>query len=201
MDLKLIPTLKEKLAKASDISSAYEYFLDHFGEDPEFLKIGKRTQSPELEAFALAIGQQLYGKQCVVRNMLIERIPNTPLIHGVCRIHNHNANLLYFDDVKVGVIGIMPARMGDKTQFCRFSGQAIPPEGAPFGKLEMAGDCISAHQKKQQGIKAIPAMRAQGSGSFGVRSLHVTIFSCCHRCRTFRVVEGEIVSRRLRWPV
>src|SRR5262249_52225983 len=49
MDLSLLETLKDKLLHAKQFSKVWEYFLDHFGENPDFVALGERTQDAFLK--------------------------------------------------------------------------------------------------------------------------------------------------------
>jgi hypothetical protein len=128
MDLSRLENLKEKLATAKDLSEVGNYFFDHFGENSEFLDLGKPGRNEMLESFIAALGRQLCGGKCVITNMLLVQVPNTHFIHGGCFLNGRLANVIYFDDIEVGLLCLVPAQPGGKTMFSRFSGQALPPE-------------------------------------------------------------------------
>src|SRR6185437_6351432 len=101
---------------------------DHFGEDSDFLALGKPGRNEVLEAFIDALGRQLCGGKCVITNLLLVKVPTTHFIHGGCFINGRLANVIYFEDIEVGLLCLVPAKPGGQTMFSRFSAQALPPE-------------------------------------------------------------------------
>jgi hypothetical protein len=128
MDLSRLEVLKEKLVNSKDLSVVGNYFFDHFGENPEFLDLGKPGRNAVLEAFITALGQKLCGGKCKISNLLLVHVPNTRFIHGGCFINGRMANVIYFEDIEVGLLCLVPAKPDGQTMFSRFSGQALPPE-------------------------------------------------------------------------
>ena len=59
MDLSKLADLKEKLVTTTKFISVWEHFLDHFGENPAFIKLGERVRHPFLEAvFTRIVGDR-----------------------------------------------------------------------------------------------------------------------------------------------
>ena len=44
VDLKLLDNLKDQLVNSKELSKVYCYFLDHFGENAEFMELGGRVR-------------------------------------------------------------------------------------------------------------------------------------------------------------
>lgn len=131
MDLSRLEDLKEKLVNSKDLSVVGNYFFDHFGEDSDFLDLGKPERHEVLEEFIAALGHKLCGGKCVVTNLLLIHVPDTQFIHGGCFINGRLANVIYFDDIEVGLLCLVPAKPDGQTMFSRFSVQALPPEAVP----------------------------------------------------------------------
>jgi hypothetical protein len=129
VNLSLLRTLKQKLTTAKEFSAVFTYFLDHFGEDPEFIAQGERTDSPFLEAVLAEVGKELFGKAVRVADVLLTRLPEHGFIHGACTLDGRLANVLYFEDVCTGLLAIIASFTANDTKLVRFSGR--PLQGAP----------------------------------------------------------------------
>jgi len=131
MDLKLLDELKEKLGGASNFFPVYEYFLDHFGENPEFISLGDRTDSPFLEAVLAQVGGQLFQKEVEPHGLMLTRLPDQQFIHGACMLRGRLACVIYFEDIQMGLLAVDTAQDGGKLTVARFTGQRVPRGGAP----------------------------------------------------------------------
>ncbi|HZL36059.1 MAG TPA: hypothetical protein VFC78_12155 [Tepidisphaeraceae bacterium] len=121
MNLSNLKELKQRVASAKDLAAPFRYFLDHFGEDPAFLDMGRRVQNPVLEALLSAVAGQMAPGANAVRDLLLIELADHGFIHGNCRFHGRNANLLFFTDIAVGIVAVSPPRPGDATNYCRFT--------------------------------------------------------------------------------
>jgi hypothetical protein len=127
MDLNRLEELKRVMTSAKDLSKIFYYFLDHFGEDEAFLELGKPGPHKELESLmSVTAGQMLKTTVIVMENLLIA-VPGTQFIHGACRINGRPANVLYFEDIQVGLLVMLPVGKGPMLQ-SRFSARVLPPE-------------------------------------------------------------------------
>jgi hypothetical protein len=129
MDLGKLQTLKRMLTTAREFSSVFAYFLDHFGESPEFIALGERTDSPFLETVLAEIGKELFGKEVQVQDVLLTRLAEQGFIHGACSLGGTLANVLYFEDVRMGLLVVVLSFDTNETRLVRFSGR--PLTGAP----------------------------------------------------------------------
>jgi hypothetical protein len=131
MDLSLLATLKDKLATASDFSEVQRYFLDHFGEDPEFMKLGEKARHPFLEAVFAQIGQQLFRSPAALMELLLIRLPEHHFIHGSCVLNGRLSQVIYFEDVQLGLLTVLASLTPPETKYARFSGRAMPRGWSP----------------------------------------------------------------------
>jgi hypothetical protein len=133
MDLSLILVLKQKMKTATQLSEVWNYFLDHFGLNPDFVKLGRQTPGdPFLTAVLDAVGQQLYRKESVsITNMLWKELPDFQFLHGVCEMERKMANVLYFEDLKMGVVAIPWSLSPPETKLVRFRGALLGPPSRP----------------------------------------------------------------------
>lgn len=125
MNWKELDQLKEKLQMAGDFSEVWEFFLDHFGENEEFLRLGMPTTNDVLAKFieeALkTCGQKHLGKASVrISRMVLIDLPDQGFLHGPAMVDDFMAGLFYFTDVRVGLISL--SRLGSRwSHFSRFS--------------------------------------------------------------------------------
>ena len=131
MDLSLLKTLKDMMATAKEFQPVIEYFFDHFGEDPEFIKQGERVDSAFLEAVLARVGKELFGSKCAVGNVLLTRLPEQGFIHGACTLSGHLANLFYFEEIHTGLMAVLTSPTGDDTKFVRFAGRPLHGNPVP----------------------------------------------------------------------
>lgn len=129
MDMSKLETLKEMLLHGKDFARTWEFFLDHFGENAEFMDGGERTESPLLEAVISQVGQQLSGSPVPLKNLLLVRIPGQDFIHGGCVLGTRIANVIFFEDAQAGLIAIPWSPSTGETKYARFSTQLMPRPG------------------------------------------------------------------------
>jgi hypothetical protein len=133
MDLSLLETLKQKLTTAKEFTPVFTYFLDHFRKNPDFIALGERTDSPFLETVLAQIGKELFGKEVRVEDVLLTRLDAQQFIHGACSLGGRLANVLYFEDVRMGLLVVIMSFDSNDTKLVRFSGR--PTQAAPAPSL------------------------------------------------------------------
>jgi hypothetical protein len=132
MDLSLLAILKEKLATATEFQDVLDYFLTNFGEKQEFIALGKQTHHEFLETVIAQIGAQLFKTQAIViSDILLTQIDEAQFIHGACKINGNLANVIYFDDVQLGLVCIYASLPAPMTHLMRFSTRHLPRPGKP----------------------------------------------------------------------
>jgi hypothetical protein len=132
MDLALLATLKEKIVHAKNFTEIWEYFMDHFGEDPEFIEQGERVQHPFLEAVLAQVGAQLFGKQVSVTDFILTRLAEHQFLHGGGILGGRLTNVMYFEDIHVGLLAVvMSMSPKSETKMIRFSGRPMPANWSP----------------------------------------------------------------------
>jgi hypothetical protein len=128
MDLSRLATLKEKLLKAKRFEEVTTYFFDHFGDDPAFMGLGEATSDGFLEAVLEQVAAQLFGRRVPVGGLRLLRLPEHGFIHGGFHVEGKLGNLIYFEDVRRGLIAIPWSLSPPETKYARFSGQPLPSD-------------------------------------------------------------------------
>jgi hypothetical protein len=131
MDLTQLTTLKEKLIHARNFTRVWEYFMDQFGQDPEFIALGDTTEDPFLEAILLHVGKGLFGRAVTSADFLLTRLPEHQFLHGGGTIDGRLANVLYFEDIRIGLLAVVVSINPSETKMVRFSGRPMPADWSP----------------------------------------------------------------------
>lgn len=131
LDLRKLNMLKMKLMQEKALHVVMTYFFDHFGENEEFLEISQPARHELLESIiAQSVGSLLCSKtQAVLLNFLLLHVPKHQFYHGAFVINGKMANVIYYDDIKMGCIAVITSE-GGMTNFIRFSAQNMPHKPA-----------------------------------------------------------------------
>jgi hypothetical protein len=131
LDLRKLNMLKMKLMQEKELHVVMTYFFDHFGENPDFLDVSKPARHELLEAvIAQTVGPLTGSKsKAVLLNFLLLHVDKHQFYHGAFFINGKMANVIYFDDVKMGCIAVLMSGKGE-TNFVRFSAQDMPHKPA-----------------------------------------------------------------------
>jgi hypothetical protein len=113
------------LHQAQRFSDVWDFFLTHFGEKEEFIALGQRASDPFLEAVLSQVGQQLFGREIHVGNMLLTRIPEYGFIHGTVTIEGRLTSAIYFEEIHKGLLAVIWSILPPETKFVRFTGRAL----------------------------------------------------------------------------
>ena len=132
MELSLLGTLKEKLINNKVLADVQTYFLDHFGENQQFMDLGEEYSDPFLEGILRQVARQLQGRAVTVDNVLLLRLPEEGFIHGHCAIDGRMGALLYFEDIRQGLLSVIWSLSPPETKFVRFSARPLPQVGPPL---------------------------------------------------------------------
>jgi hypothetical protein len=131
MDLTLLNNLKDQILNAKQYAKVWEFFLDHFGEDPDFIALGQRVRHPFLEAVFAQIAQQLFKCEVNWNQVFFTSLPEHHFIHGGGLVNGGLLNVLYFDDLHTGLMcGVSPIKSAE-TKFVRFSGHKLKGDVKP----------------------------------------------------------------------
>jgi hypothetical protein len=101
-----VDELRRKLISNTDFADIWDYFLTHFGEQPEFIRRGKRGTTEEL-ARCIA---ECYGrakpelKAVAVRDFRPKEVDEFKMVHGVCVVDGHWCGFVYFMDLDMGLV-------------------------------------------------------------------------------------------------
>ena len=106
MKMNRLYELKQKLTNESDLSKIWLFYMDHFAENLEFMELGNRAESEFLNAVLHKTCQQMFGGATKLTEFLLVYIPKYQLFHGVFQVKKRNGYIIYFDDLKVGLLAV-----------------------------------------------------------------------------------------------
>jgi hypothetical protein len=127
MNLERMAELKDKLIHGAKFADVMSFFLAHFGNDPAFIRLGALTRHAFLEGVLGEIGRQMFGRPTPPSDLLLTRLPEWHFIHGGCFFNGRVANVLYFEDVAVGLLAVAPFSPAEETRLARFTGKPLAP--------------------------------------------------------------------------
>ena len=129
MDLSRLDTLKQKLLETRNFMEVWDYFMTHFGEVDDFMALGETYVSRPLEGVLAQLAQQVVGPSTPVSRMLLIRLPEQQFVHGTAMLGGRLANLIYFEDVGVGLVGIVMSPATGENRVIRFTTGTKPGGG------------------------------------------------------------------------
>ena len=131
MDLTRLQELKRKLLNEAQFAPVWAFFLDHFGENLEFMRLGGRAHHPLVEAVVAEVGQQLFAGEGAVTELLLTSLPEEQFIHGGFMMGRRVGGVFYFEDVHVGLAVVTDLPPSVETKYARFSGRPLRKPGEP----------------------------------------------------------------------
>jgi hypothetical protein len=131
MDLAFLQELKGRLINEGDFKKVWEAFFDWMDANLEFMDLGSPFSDRQIEsAIAHVVAQTLPGERSAVMLRLI-RLADQKFIHGAVNVGRRAGGLIYFEDVKVGLLAVCDHFPSDETKFARFSTMPHKPGGRP----------------------------------------------------------------------
>jgi hypothetical protein len=130
MDFTKLQTLKDMVMTATELGKPWDYFFDHFGADREFIALGKRVKkAPLLTGILEMVGGQILGEKAGVTELKLTSLRKRDFVHGACYINGRLVAVLYFTDVKMGMLSISdPTARPYNTFFARFTNFGVVPD-------------------------------------------------------------------------
>jgi hypothetical protein len=121
MKLEKLYQLKEKLQKETDLSKIWLYYMDEFGDIPEFSDLGEPVRQDSLLAVITQVCQQIFGKPINIDDILIIYIKEYKFYHAPFMANNHIGGIIFFEDINTGLIAVTSAT-SNLAKYSRFTG-------------------------------------------------------------------------------
>jgi hypothetical protein len=129
MDPSHFATLRDKFKHAEKFQSVWEYFLDHIANDDEFNRDSHRTRSEFLEPMFQEFCKSTIGQSPDPKDVLLVRYGKEHFIHGGAAVGPLLVNVMFFEDLMVGLFCVTDPFGRKPNKFARFTAKPVP--GAP----------------------------------------------------------------------
>jgi hypothetical protein len=131
--LRRLPALKMKVTTGTNFAAIYNYFFDHFGENPEFMRLGEPSEQPLLEQILTHMANTVYKTQVSLVHSRFVHLPDQKFIHGSCLLKEGVVTFFYFEDLDAGMAALASPGRSVETRLVRFSvkqmGKVTPASG------------------------------------------------------------------------
>jgi hypothetical protein len=123
MKLEKLSQLKEKLQKETDLSKIWLYYMDEFGDRPEFSNLGESVRQDFLLTVIGQVCQQIFGKPTNIDNILTIYIKEYQFYHAPFMANKHVGGVIFFEDINTGLIAVTSSA-SKLAKYSRFTGVA-----------------------------------------------------------------------------
>ncbi len=120
-----IQDLKDLLINESEFQKTFKYFFDNLADHRNFLEQGKKSKAPILKKAFAKIGKEVFGTPGQVTNLLCTYIKKYKMHHGPCLIDGKMSTFFFFEDLDMGMIGIVQGNNLDDMSYIRFTSYQI----------------------------------------------------------------------------
>jgi hypothetical protein len=136
IEIGQIEVLRRRLLQDADLSQFWDYYFTNFAENPRFTTMGDPSRNELLEEALGLVARKLFGRDAVrVNDLLLIEIPQFQLIHGSCSIDGCFAGVLYFPDMKAGVIAIVMGQDG-QMMYARITAHLLESLAPPTSTVQ-----------------------------------------------------------------
>ena len=122
-DLDKLYELREKMVICKNLHEINVFFMDYFGENPEFIAIGAPPKDTEFmeTLIAEAVSKIFNTNKIVLSHRAFVHIEEYEFIHGCFFGNGKPMSILYFEDLKLGVLCVLESFFGSgEIKYSRF---------------------------------------------------------------------------------
>jgi hypothetical protein len=116
-----IDRLKELLLKSADLTEPMDYFLQHVITDAEIVRASQPAASALLLQVILELVERHCGQEVFVLAPFFLHAASYQFWHGGCHLGGYVTHVLYFDDVKTGILSVVTPQDPSSVEYLRFS--------------------------------------------------------------------------------
>ncbi len=126
-----IKALEKRLKTSTNLGQVFEYFLDHLGDHESFLDACEPLDGEHdlITAMVNGLAKRIFPKEDNPRMEapVLMQFPETDFIHGLLFVNKRDANILFFEESKMGLL-ITSLSQGNVDYF-RFAGIPVNQMG------------------------------------------------------------------------
>ncbi len=126
MHLKLLSTLKLKMQTETDLFKIWEFFLDHFGEEPGFFEVCVPTDHPLIVSVMADVCRAVTKLEIDLTQLKLFLLPEYKFVHGGVPVGKFLISVIYFEETMQGVVSVVAPFSTTKTHMARFTLAAVP---------------------------------------------------------------------------
>jgi len=129
--LQRILTLKFKMGVESDLGVLYRYFVENFGGNDEFLRLGVETRRPQIVHRVTEIAGSIFQDRALSpQRSRTVRILEGHFTHGSLIFQEQVATFFYFEEIDSGLAAfLVPPFASEKRELARFSLRRLQEDG------------------------------------------------------------------------
>ena len=141
MEWQRLEQLKEKVQHDDDFGEIWKFFFDHLGENEQFVRSGQLAK-PEmtelLEPIIESVCKRIVNDEVLIAQTLLTEVPGQHFYHGPCVTDAGLCVVLYFDDLKMGMLSFTRGIGTGWVHYARFTTIPVPDKHAVIvqGKSE-----------------------------------------------------------------
>jgi hypothetical protein len=116
--------LRDLLQNEEEFGKIFAFFFDHLGEDEKFIQAGVAATSDfqeELLPILESILKRMVKQEVMIAQLLLTEVQTHRFYHGPCLSDAGFGCVLYFDDLKMGLLSFSPSMGSGMVHYARFT--------------------------------------------------------------------------------
>lgn len=133
MDNKHLQELERRLLHDEAFEATSSYFMEHFGENPEFMNMGTRTSVPMMtNVLGELCKRHFQTDEVKLIGLQVINVPKYKMLHGYVMVNEYLLIFFYCKNISKGLVSMtpMPPTPNSVVHYFRFS-SVSDSEGGP----------------------------------------------------------------------
>lgn len=123
--MQAIEALRQSVKTATDLSVPWELFHDRLASSSEFMAMGAPSKSTTVLKMLATTASKALGASLTAVGMTSLHLKKQRLWHGFCTLGGRPTVYFYFDDLEIGLAGVMDSLTGGRVELIRFTCVAL----------------------------------------------------------------------------
>jgi hypothetical protein len=124
MEWQRLEQLRDLLQSEEEFGKIFSFFFDHLGGSENFIQAGTHA-APEFQAELLpileSILKRMVKQEVMIAQLLLTEVQTHRFYHGQCLSDAGFGCVLYFDDLKMGLVSLSPSVDSGMVHYARFT--------------------------------------------------------------------------------
>lgn len=124
MEWQRLEQLRELLQNEEEFGKIFAFFFDHLGENEKFIQASVAATSDfqeELLPILENILKRMVNQEVMIAQLLLTEVQAHRFYHGPCLSDAGFGCVLYFDDLKLGIVSLSPGLGAGMVHYARFT--------------------------------------------------------------------------------